>query len=69
MSISNVYKTLLSACLAVGLLSMSAAVDAKQCRWVHGYWNHGSYHHAHRVCWGHRTHCTWHNGVKNCYYH
>jgi hypothetical protein len=61
-------QALLAACIAIGLATTSVSASAENCRWIHGYWSHGYYHHPHRICWGHRRHCVWHNGVKNCWY-
>jgi hypothetical protein len=65
---TKISKALLTLCIAVSLVSVSSVANAYQCRWVHGYYAHGVYYHAHRVCWGNNHHrCAWRNGHRVCW--
>jgi hypothetical protein len=65
---NKLLKSFLAILIAIGLTSVPTIADAYHCKYVRGYWHHGYYHHGHRLCWGKRPHCVWHNGVKSCYY-
>lgn len=59
--------------LVVLLFTIAGTAQAyRQCTWVEGYWRHGYYHHAHKVCWNNaHHHCRWvhtnHGSYRNCW--